>query len=60
MASTTINVGIIPQFNNSSILEELSQTSNNTFEKSSTTQSNVELNEDTINNIIANYLENNV
>jgi hypothetical protein len=59
MAPTTINVNIISINVSLNISDEISETSNSTIEKSSTSQTNIELNEDTINNIIANYLENN-
>lgn len=59
MAPTTINADIIIQNNNSNILDEIFETTNISNETPSNAESNIELNEDTINNIISNYLENN-
>lgn len=59
MAPTTIDVNKIPQSNNPSILDEIFETTNISEETPSNAESNIELNESTINNIIANYLENN-
>lgn len=59
MAPTTINVNIISINVSSNILDEISQTNNISEETPSNAQTNIEFNENTINNIIANYLENN-